>query len=87
MRLHEYEAADIFEKHGIPVPTRAVASTADEAARIAEFTHEWENAARLYGQAFEHMKRARGLSVETQRLRELAECVQRIAAEASADSP
>jgi len=59
----------------------------EQAARIAEFTHEWENAVRLYGQAFEHMKRARGLSVETQRLRELAECVQRIAAEASADSP
>jgi DNA-binding NtrC family response regulator len=59
----------------------------EQAARIAEFTHEWETAARLYGQAFEHMQRARGLSVETQRLRELAECAQRIAAEASADSP
>ena len=59
----------------------------EQAARIAEFTHEWKTAARLYGQAFEHMQRARGLSVETQRLRELAECAQRIAAEASADSP
>jgi len=55
----------------------------EQAARIAEFTHEWETAATLYGQAFEHMRRARGLSVESQRLRELAECAQRIAAEGS----
>jgi len=53
----------------------------EQAARIAEFTHEWENAAKLYDQSFEYMKRARGLSVESQRLRELAECAQRIAAE------
>jgi two-component system response regulator RegA len=53
----------------------------EQAARIAEFTHEWENAARLYDQAFENMQRARGLSVETQRLRELAECAERIAEE------
>ena len=53
----------------------------EQAARIAEFTHEWKNAAGLYSQAFEHMKRARGLSVESQRLRELAECAQRIADE------
>ena len=59
----------------------------EQAARIAEFTHEWENAATLYSQAFEHMKRARGLSVEAQRLRELAECAQRIAAEGATDSP
>ena len=59
----------------------------EQAARIAEFTHEWENACALYNQAFEHMKRARGLSVEAQRLRELAECAQRIAAEGATDSP
>jgi DNA-binding NtrC family response regulator len=53
----------------------------EQAARIAEFTHEWENAARLYTQSFEYMKRARGLSVEAQRLRELAECAYRIASE------
>ena len=53
----------------------------EQAARIAEFTHEWEQAAALYGQAFEHMRRARGLSVEAQRLRELAECAQHIADE------
>ena len=53
----------------------------EQAARIAEFTHEWENAASLYSKAFEHMKRARGLSVESQRLRELAECAERIAEE------
>jgi DNA-binding NtrC family response regulator len=56
-----------------------------QAARIAEFTHEWENAAKLYNQAFEYMKRARGLSVETQRLQELAECAQRIGEEGVAD--
>ncbi|MCP4537602.1 MAG: response regulator [Chloroflexi bacterium] len=58
----------------------------EEAARIAEFTYEWKNAARLYGQAFEYMKRARGLSMESQRLRDLAECAERIADEASADA-
>ena len=57
----------------------------EQAARIAEFTHEWDNAATLYSQAFEHMRRARGLSVEAQRLRELAECAQRIAAEGATD--
>ena len=59
----------------------------EQAARIAEFTYEWEGAATLYSQAFEHMQRARGLSVEAQRLRELAECAQRIAAEGATDSP
>jgi DNA-binding NtrC family response regulator len=59
----------------------------EQAARIAEFTYEWEGAATLYSQAFEHMQRARGLSVEAQRLRELAECAQRIAAEEATDSP
>jgi DNA-binding NtrC family response regulator len=59
----------------------------EQAARIAEFTHEWENAAALYDQAFDHMRRARGLSVESQRLRELAECAQRIAVEGDTASP
>lgn|GEM_PF-749804 len=59
----------------------------EQAARIAEFTHEWENAAKLYTHAFEHMRRARGLSVEAQRLRELAECAQRIAAEGLTGAP
>jgi succinyl-CoA synthetase beta subunit len=35
MRLHEYEALDIFEKNGIPVPRRGVASTMHEALHIA----------------------------------------------------
>ena len=56
----------------------------EQAARIAEFTHEWDNAAALYTQAFEHMRRARGLSVEAQRLRDLAEAAQRIATESPA---
>jgi DNA-binding NtrC family response regulator len=56
----------------------------EEAARIAEFIHEWENAAWLYTQAAENMERARGDSVETQRLKELAECAQRIADEGTA---
>jgi len=58
----------------------------EQAARIAEFTHEWEHAAALYGQSFEHMRRARGLSVESQRLRELSECAQRIAEEGNPDA-
>jgi succinyl-CoA synthetase beta subunit len=36
MRLHEYEAADIFNAAGIPVPARAVAATPEEAQKIAE---------------------------------------------------
>jgi hypothetical protein len=39
----------------------------------------------LYSRAFEHMRRARGLSVETQRLRELMECAERISDEGIAD--
>lgn len=35
MRLHEYEALDIFEKNGIPVPRRGVASTMHEALHLA----------------------------------------------------
>jgi len=35
MRLHEYEADDIFEAAGIPVPRRGVAQTPEEAANIA----------------------------------------------------
>jgi DNA-binding NtrC family response regulator len=59
----------------------------EQVARAAEFTCDWEKAAALYGQAFEHMRRARGLSVEAQRLQELAESAQRIAAEETSDSP
>jgi len=53
----------------------------EQAARIAEFTYEWTQAAELYEQASKQMQRARGLSVGTQRLRELAECALRIAEE------
>ncbi|MFC1540819.1 succinate--CoA ligase subunit beta [Candidatus Latescibacterota bacterium] len=35
MRLHEFEAADIFENAGIPVPARGVAETPDEVKHIA----------------------------------------------------
>jgi len=56
----------------------------EQAARIAEYSHDWSRAAALYQQAFEHLQRARGLSVDAQRLRELALCAQRIAAEATA---
>jgi DNA-binding NtrC family response regulator len=59
----------------------------EQAARIAEFTHEWENAAALYERAFENMRRARGLSVEAQRLRDLAECAQRMEAEMAQANP
>jgi two-component system response regulator RegA len=53
----------------------------EQAARISEFLHDWEHASELYGQASDHMQRARGVSVESQRLRELAECAQSIAEE------
>ena len=35
MRLHEYEALDIFEQIGIPVPRRGVARTMHEALQVA----------------------------------------------------
>ncbi len=35
MRLHEYEALDIFEQHRIPVPRRGVAQTVHEAVHVA----------------------------------------------------
>ncbi len=35
MRLHEYEALDIFEHYGIPVPRRGVAATMHEAIHVA----------------------------------------------------
>lgn len=35
MRLHEYEALDIFEKNGIPVPRRGIASTMHDALDVA----------------------------------------------------
>ncbi|MBA4419191.1 MAG: succinyl-CoA synthetase subunit beta [Syntrophus sp. (in: bacteria)] len=35
MRLHEYEALDIFEQNGIPVPRRGIAGTMHEALHIA----------------------------------------------------
>jgi len=76
------EAAAQYAKEG---KWELAAMALEQAARIAEFTHEWENAAALYSKAFEHMRRARGLSVETQRLRELMECAQRISDEGVAD--
>ncbi len=35
MRLHEFEAAEIFESMGIPVPRRGVAATVQEAVHVA----------------------------------------------------
>jgi len=35
MRLHEFEAANIFEATGIPIPRRGVAGTVEEALRVA----------------------------------------------------
>jgi succinyl-CoA synthetase beta subunit len=35
MRLHEYEALDIFGQNGIPVPRRGIASTTSEALHVA----------------------------------------------------
>jgi succinyl-CoA synthetase beta subunit len=36
MRLHEFEATDIFEASGIPVPRRGVAETVEEALHVGE---------------------------------------------------
>lgn len=36
MNIHEYQAKEIFRSHGIPVPPGEVASTPEEAQRIAE---------------------------------------------------
>lgn len=36
MKLHEYEAMDIFERYGIPVPRRDVVSTVHDALHVAE---------------------------------------------------
>ncbi len=55
----------------------------EQAARLAEFTHEWERAANLYDEAFGHMRRARGFSDEARQLRDLAESAREMAREAS----
>jgi succinyl-CoA synthetase beta subunit len=36
MKLHEYQAKDIFRKFGIPVPDGQIATSVDEAVRVAE---------------------------------------------------
>ena len=36
MKVHEYQAKEIFSKYGIPVPRGNVAFTVDEAASLAE---------------------------------------------------
>ena len=35
MKIHEYQAKDIFARYGIPIPAGRVAATPDEAAEIA----------------------------------------------------
>jgi succinyl-CoA synthetase beta subunit len=35
MNIHEYQARDILQAHGVPVPRGKVASTAEEAEKIA----------------------------------------------------
>ena len=36
MKLHEYQAKELFARYGVPVPNGTVARTSDEAARAAE---------------------------------------------------
>jgi DNA-binding NtrC family response regulator len=87
-RLPKQRPADLEQaaaQYAAEGKSELAAMALEQAARIAEFTHEWENAAKLYTQAFEHMQRARGFSVETERLQELAECAQRIAEDGSGD--
>jgi succinyl-CoA synthetase beta subunit len=35
MKIHEYQAKEIFAKYGMPLPAGEVATTADEAKEIA----------------------------------------------------
>lgn len=58
----------------------------EQAARLAEFTHDWSRAAELYEEAFKHMRRARGLSDEARQLRDLAESAREMAQEISDNS-
>jgi len=36
MKIHEYQAKDLFKKYNVPVPTGGVAFKPDEAKKIAE---------------------------------------------------
>jgi succinyl-CoA synthetase beta subunit len=36
MKMHEYQARELLEKHGVPLPGGRVAATAAEARQIAE---------------------------------------------------
>ena len=60
MKLHEYQAKALFESVGIPVPRGEVATTADEAVRVANDT-EYGLSAAVFGRdiarAFEIAKR------------------------------
>jgi DNA-binding NtrC family response regulator len=72
------EAAQQYVEEG---KWELAAMALEQAARIAEFIHDWQHAAALYRQASELLQRARGVSIDTQRLQELAECAYRIADE------
>lgn len=74
------QAAEQYAEEG---KWELVALALEQAARIAEFTHDWDEAAKLYRQAFEQMRRARGLSMEAERLLDLAEGAERMAEETS----
>ena len=66
------------------VPGRTgVNMLSDTTARLAEFIHEWDRAARLYDEAFNHMRRARGLSDKARQLRDLAASAYEMGQEAS----
>ena len=36
MKLHEYQSKQLFAQHGVPIPKGSVATTPQEARRIAE---------------------------------------------------
>ena len=36
MKIHEYQAKELFKRHGVPIPRGEVASTPEEARAIAE---------------------------------------------------
>jgi succinyl-CoA synthetase beta subunit len=41
MKIHEYQAKELFRKHGIPVPAGGVAFSADEARKVAGTLGGW----------------------------------------------
>ena len=64
MDLFEYQARDLFEKHGVPVLAGLVADTPEQARAAAE---------KLGGRVVVNDDAVRGLQITPEQLREVAE--------------